>query len=235
MRTACLLTIGMTLLGACAHGPSDREIRSNALWAARQAGAPLAVCLPIPFTNESDPPDLRLVGSPRPDGSYDFSPDILRRYDALAAAGLLSVAQELRGSGDTRFAMRTYRMTPLGQAHFRPPELGVADDRLGAIPRFCYGTYDAVRAFDIYWMEVAGCAQGLQFDLLYTLVSIPAWAGHPALRAAFPESVSGADAEAVRHRRLTFIRTGDRWTRGELTDAYRHCRTQRPTRERRVP
>ena len=158
----------------------------------------------------------------------------MRRYDALAAAGLLSVEQELRGSGDSRFAMRIYRMTPLGQEHFRPAELAVRDDRLGATPRFCYGVGDPVQVFDIYWMEIAGCAEGLQFDILYTLTAIPAWAEHSSLRAEFPESVSGAGAEAVRHRRLTFVRTGNRWTRGELTDAFTRCETRRPTRERRL-
>jgi hypothetical protein len=215
--------ISIILLAACAHRPSDRELRSKALWAALQAEAPLAVCLPVHYSNESEPPDLALAGRPKPDSGYDFPPDLLRRYDALAAAGLFRVEQEVRGNGDARFAMRIYRMTPLGQEHFRPAEIGVRDDSLGAEPRFCYGSYNAIRALDLYWMEIAGCAEGLHFSLLYTLSGIPAWAEHPSLRAAFPESISGAGAEAVRHRRLTFIRIGDRWTRGELTDAFTRC------------
>jgi hypothetical protein len=237
MRTAALLTIGVTLLGACAHRPPDQALRSTALWAAREAGAPLVACLPIHYTNESDSEtgDLLLSGRSNSRGGYDFPSEVLRRYDALAAAGLFRVEQEIRGSGSERFPMRIYRMTSLGQEHFRPPELESLDDPMGTTPRFCYGEFSAVRAFDIYWMEIAGCAEGLQFDLLYTLGNIPAWAQHSALRTEFAESVSGSDAGAVRHRRLTFVKIGERWTRGRLTDAYSHCETRNPTRERRLP
>lgn len=224
----------MLMLGACAHRLPGRDIRLEALRAVSETMPSVQICLPVGFTDPDSPIEdgFAMFAEAQPNDGFAFDRVRQARFDALVAAGLLTLEATAMRRGSIETPIRIYRATPLGEQHRRPAEIG-SDDGLGFEPRFCYGRGDIVRVWDIDWTDFGGCAEALYASVLYTYGTFPEWAQNPSLQAAFPAWVGRAGADVVRYRRLTFLRRGDRWVPGRFNAAHSNCVSERRTRNRR--
>lgn len=225
------LPAALAVLCTAAWAAPRRDIRQEALSAASATVPHLQICLPVGFTDEDSPIDdgFSMFAELQPDGSFVFDSARQAKFDALAAAGLLSLEATRMRRGTRETPIRLYRKTPLGAAHFRGPELGTSDE-MAREPRVCYGQGQIVRVWEIDWTDHGGCGESLAASVLYTYRMIPEWADHPAIRATFPEWIGRAGAGAVRYQRLTFVGGRDGWIQDWIHHAYSTCIPNRRTR-----